>query len=440
MRQPRSSSDRTAGSARGGRRETADRRTGPAGRDGKAARAPEDDAAGKGDAPAGKTRRRRRRFRLSPLVLANILFGLLLLGYGGAWVVTARGMQSGLEAWVAQQRAAGVDVTYGPAEIGGFPLKVTATVEDMRAQATPENGGWTWSTPRIRFEVAPWNPSKLTVHLHAAPHQVTVPTRGRTLRFSGLAGEATLTMALRFDGPPDGVGLTVRDAVVESPAWPEGPVTLAALDVAYTANQQKGFFDDAVPEEVSQSLTGRLEGLHLPAGPEGPFAATVQTAGLDADVMGPLDLTEPLETALRSWKAEDGRLRVNSLFVEWAPLTMDAGGSLALDMALQPEGTLRTRVSGFLQTIDGLAREGVMRGRDATMAKVVLGTMSRPGPEGEPVLEIPVVLRDGMLWAGPIALMPLPRMPWGPPPGSLGDAGVRPGFTIDRDGAVIPNE
>jgi hypothetical protein len=120
-------------------------------------------------------------------------------------------------------------------------------------------------------------------------------------------------------------------------------------------------------------------------------------------------------------------------------MRLAAAGSLRLDEAMQPEGTLNARISGFMRAIDTLHEQALVRGRDATMAKVLLGGMARPAPDGTRRLEVALVVRDSALWAGPVQLMALPRLPWGPPPGSLGAEGLRPGFSIDRQGNVVPN-
>jgi len=365
--------------------------------------------------------------------------GLILVTYGGLWAFTGLMTKRGLEAWVAQQRAEGIDVAHGPASLGGFPLAVNVTISDVTAQATPERGGWTWSSPLVRLEVAPWNPSNLRVLFHLAPQNLALPQTGQPLRLSGQAERAELTVRLDLHGgPPKAVGLIVNNAVVESPSWPKQPAALTDLALDF-APVESGFFGSA-PEETSYTLSGTLTGLHLPPALRGPLAPDITSAQVDAIIVGEVPMDRPLEEAMRTWSNADGRVQVNRLSVNWAPLALETAGSLSLDTALQPEGTMNARVSGFMATIDGLQTQGMMRGRDATMAKVLLGTMARPGPNGDPQLEIPVVVRDSAVWAGPVALLPLPRMPWGPPAGSLGAAGLRPGLSIDRDGNVVPNQ
>jgi hypothetical protein len=383
-----------------------------------------------------KRRKKKRRRRRSPLPFVMVMLVLLPILHGGYWFYTARTLKQSLEGWAAAQRAQGLTVTHAEPEMTGFPLAVTATVRDISARASPERGGWTWSTALVRVTLSPWRPTEPRLVLHEAPHALTVIKNGIPISLTARAAEAVIDMTLDFSGGlPRAVRATVRDAVAESPAWPEGPVTLATLRLDY---ERPGLFA-AASDAAAHTLSADLTGLRLPPALHGPFAAEVSAARLDAALLGPLKPGQPLEEALRAWRDEDGRLRIDRLSVNWPPLALDSSGTLRLDTALQPEGALTTRVSGFMPVIDGLARQGLLRGRDATMAKVLLGTMARPGPDGTPMLSVPVVVRDGAVWAGPVAVLPLPRLPWGPPAGSLGASGLRPGFEIDREGRIVPN-
>ncbi|MBB4312791.1 DUF2125 domain-containing protein [Roseospira marina] len=368
--------------------------------------------------------------------MAVLLLGILMLAYGTAWLYTGLMVKRGLEGWVAQQRAQGLDVTYETARVGGFPLAVSATLSDVSAQASPDRGGWSWRTPTLRVDVAPWAPADVRFVLHLAPHEVVVPRPGGPLRLSARADEAEATVTLDRSGPPDALHVMIRDAVIDSPAWPNDPATLDALNLDY---DHVGVFDLA-PADASDTVTASLSGLHLPAALHGPFSSDLADAAVDATVMGPLPRDRSLDEALRAWTDADGALRLNRLAVTWDPLSLESSGTLKLDTALQPEGAMNARISGFMPAIDALQRQGLVRGRDATMAKVLLGTMARRGPDGTPRLDVPVVVRNGALWAGPVKMMPLPRMPWGPPEGSLGAVGVRPGFNVDREGSVVPRE
>lgn len=388
-------------------------------------------------APTAKRKKKKRRRRRSPVLMIVLLALLLPLLHGGYWVYTGRLLRDSLEGWIAQQRAQGIAVTHAPIVLSGFPLAVTATVADISMQAGPDRGGWSWSTPLIRLKIAPWRPAEVHVALDEAPHSLTLPQNGTPLRLTGQAAEAEVVMTLDFsDEPPRTIRATVRDALIESPAWQTETAALTALDVDYA---RPGLFEGGA-DAPTHTVRATLTSLRLPSVVRGPFAPEITDARLEAAVLGPLKTDRPMEDALRDWRNEDGRLLLDRLTVNWAPLALDSSGSLVLDSAMQPEGAISARISGFMTAIDSLAAQGLIRGRDATMAKVLLSTMASPNPGGEPVLDLPVVVRNGAVWAGPIALMPLPRLPWGPPPGSLGAAGVRPGFEIDRDGRMIPNE
>jgi hypothetical protein len=110
----------------------------------------------------------------------------------------------------------------------------------------------------------------------------------------------------------------------------------------------------------------------------------------------------------------------------------DATGTVALDGRMQPVGAFTARIQGFFEAVEALRARGLIRGRDASMAKLVLGAMARPAPGGgPPVLSLPVTLQDRVLYAGPVALVRLPELRWpGQPPTPAGAPGD------DRAGAA----
>ncbi|MEQ9449282.1 MAG: DUF2125 domain-containing protein, partial [Rhodospirillaceae bacterium] len=121
----------------------------------------------------------------------------------------------------------------------------------------------------------------------------------------------------------------------------------------------------------------------------------------------------PSRATLEAWQADAGTLEVDALNLEWAPLSLMASGTMALDGSLQPVGAFNARFQGFFHALDALAEQGVVRSRDASMARVVLGLLTRTPPHGgPPELSLPMTLQDGKLFAGPVELMSVPTLRW----------------------------
>ena len=74
------------------------------------------------------------------------------------------------------------------------------------------------------------------------------------------------------------------------------------------------------------------------------------------------------------------------------------------------------KVEGLFAAIDALRDRDMIRSRDAAMAKVMLGVLSRPGEKGgAPSISLPVSIQGQKLFAGPVPLMDVPPIEWPQP-------------------------
>jgi|GEM_PF-1228658 len=381
------------------------------------------------------TRPRRKQRRSSMPTSAGVALMAMMLagGYGAYWMVVANMVQGGIESWVAAQQAEGLEVSFRSARVGGFPGVVTATLRAVSAQAGVAQGGWTWSTRSMAVEVNPLTPFALTVDMGLAPHAIRIPVGTNDVALTASADIARLRVETTRAGVRT-ADLTLEGARLGADALAGDGYSLDALTARYDADGPA----EPTAEDTTHRLSATLTGLTMPAAARLPLGPAIPSAQVEARVLGPLRLDRPADSALSAWRDGDGVLLVDTLVMDWPPLSLQANGRVFLDDALQPDATLRARMTGFVSAVNALQAERLIRGADATMAKVLLAGLSRPGPDGDPVLELPLVVRDDLLRVGPIALLPMPRLPWGPPRGSLGDIGIRPGFSVDREGNVVP--
>ena len=93
---------------------------------------------------------------------------------------------------------------------------------------------------------------------------------------------------------------------------------------------------------------------------------------------------------------------------------MRAGGTFALDEAMQPVGAITTKVRGFFETLDTLHRAGQIRSRDAARVRMVLGVLAKKQKYGgPPTINLPLSIQGRKIYAGPMGLMDIPAIKWG---------------------------
>src|SRR3546814_5004243 len=87
---------------------------------------------------------------------------------------------------------------------------------------------------------------------------------------------------------------------------------------------------------------------------------------------------------------------------------LQAEGELRLDQALRPEGQFDSRLKGAGEIIDRLTATGKLKPEAAFAARLAVAALRRPDTAtGETVLSAPISPRQGMLYLGPIPLVPI---------------------------------
>jgi len=85
---------------------------------------------------------------------------------------------------------------------------------------------------------------------------------------------------------------------------------------------------------------------------------------------------------------------------------------VTLDEALQPLGALTIRAQGLADTIDLLARDGLIDAQAAKTGGIMAKGLAKPDAEGNPTVSVSLSLQQGYLWLGPIKLTRLPTAAW----------------------------
>jgi hypothetical protein len=143
-----------------------------------------------------------------------------------------------------------------------------------------------------------------------------------------------------------------------------------------------------------------------------PLGDRVGTLGLSGEVLGRLP-SGPAAEALARWRDAGGTVEVERLEVDHGPLSLNASGTVALDAALQPVGAFTARIRGFVETVELLRKKGVVRGRDAVTAQLILGALAKKPDDGGPaILSLPLSVQDRRLYVGPVAITRIPPVRW----------------------------
>ncbi len=343
------------------------------------------------------------------VALAALPIGLLV-GDVLYWRYTTQQLEYGFTAWVAQRRATGWTVQFGPPTIGGWPSAATLTASGVKLTGgAPEiPGGLSWSADRVTLRVALLHPGSLEVT--PAGSQGIRLADGPDIPFT--ADQMHLAVPLQQDRPPAGATLTASNLQADVPV---GSGTTSALTIAALRGQAKQ--DPAAGQgEPALTLSLGANSLTLPPATRWPLGPRIESLSLDGAVEGPLPHTGGLTAGATAWRDGGGSVEIKRLALHWGTLDLTGTATLALDPQLQPMGAGSAKVTGYAETLDALAANGALSRSAAIAAKAVLSLLARPQEEGQPdEVEVPLTLQYRTLSMRQVPLVRLPELDWPAP-------------------------
>jgi hypothetical protein len=271
--------------------------------------------------------------------------------------------------------------------MGGYPFGLTARIEQPKVVAP---NGWRWRGPPLEGEAALWDP--FTIDLSFPGRHVIARAKRKA---EVTAAEARAQVLLSPGGR-----LRQATAALSTLTYSQkkiGKIAAEALRV-----QVRDLSDQEDGTGPSIGYQAEVTGVVLPKRARIPLDQRIERASLEAVLVGAIP-AGPRREALHRWRAAGGKLEIAALTLVWGELALSGQGTLVLDQALRPEGRISARVRGLPKTLDRLADAGVIKRNVATTIKFGLLALAGAGSNGEMV--VPVTLRDGSLYLGPVRLL-----------------------------------
>lgn len=346
-------------------------------------------------------------------LLGLVGFAIFSVAYTGYWFYVASAFREGLPAWIERLAGNGATLAYRQLEIAGYPFQFRLIFHEplLDAPTFPALGGkpLRWSGARAMAMMAPWNFNSFTIDL-AGSHRIDWPADRRTRTANLSAEEFTIRTGMHDDGLPDEARFDVTRLLIT-----EGSANSDPLWVANAAkiNLKRLFPEGDAANKPTFSLDFQIEDARIPPG-DFPLGRDVARLVGAANIVGTLSDPTSIE-ALSAWRDAGGIVEFTLNEGKYGPLTAEGNGTAALDDALQPITAGTAKVEGLFPAIAALRDRDLIRSRDAAMAKVILGVMSRPNDKGVPTISLPFSIQSQKLFVGPVPLMDVPPIQWPQP-------------------------
>ena len=332
-----------------------------------------------------------RTRRLLP-ILALALPAAFIIAYSAWWYWLAERWPAALARWTDSLAARGWHVETGAVSVSGWPGPLRIALAQPKASDT---AGDSWEGPPIALVVSPFAPLAPRM---AAPGSHKVALAGRPaaeITTASLEGQVAV-----WDGAPvsgwltakttAGLGLTADGLMIE------------VRRLAPPADGQTG---------AVLAATVELDRLTMPATPRLPFDRTLSSAHLALRLRGMVP-PGPLREALAAWRDAGGAVELDSLDLNWPPLTAAGSATVALDTNLQPEMAGGFTLRGAGQAIDRAGEAGMIDPSAAIVAKLALGLAATKAGDGQPEVKVGISIQDRILSIGPVQLGLIPEVIW----------------------------
>ncbi|MFN3077126.1 MAG: DUF2125 domain-containing protein [Alphaproteobacteria bacterium] len=343
---------------------------------------------------------------LRPLGVMFLALFLPSSVYAAYWVYAGSKVRTQIEKWSQARREEGYQVGYDRIDIKGFPLHLDIRIEKPVFRFPEARGGWSWQTAALDARLSPLNPRAATISANS-PQTFHPPANIETGITTLTATTATAGLVFQDNGSPATVHVEF------------GSVRLAGLASggevrARHLKADADWFSPDSPDPANRTMILAAEGrdMDLPPSLGLPLGPRIEAFALQAEVHGRI-AGEDITQALSDWRQAGGTVDVPNLLVHWPPVRMHTNGTLALDDQLQPIGAFTAGFQGFFEAVGSFVKQGIIRPRDASMAKVVLGMLAKtPSGGGVSTVSMPMTLQNRTLYAGPVALIHLPDVRW----------------------------
>jgi hypothetical protein len=362
---------------------------------------------------------RRRRWLIATPLIVVIVLGI---AWSGFWYWAASQAETRINAWQAQQAAAGRVFTCGKQTVGGYPFRIEARCADVRVELKDTQPPLALKLKEILVVSQVWDP-KLFIAEFTGPlsasnaGQAPYATAAWTLAQASVRGTPD---------QPDRASIVADDLKLTDAS---GQSLFDAKHAEFHARVQFGSW----PHNPAIDLATNLKSASAPG--MSPYARDPLDADIVAVLYGMKDfVVKPLPALLREWQGRGGRFEIQSARIAQGEALATATGTLGLTQAGRLDGTLQLNAVGLEKLLPAIAQQkGVTLSLDRAapalnaLDRAVPGLGARLAPQtqnlatgllaflGKPVeiegkrgVSMPVRFSDGNTTLGPIPVGQVP--------------------------------
>jgi hypothetical protein len=347
-------------------------------------------------------------FRRKIVAIPLTIVAIILAFWSAAWFFVSARAADSVEKWFQQEAQRGRAWDCNSRGTSGFPFKLIYRCEGAALLATSHAGKIDATLKKIEASYNPLDPRSVQIRAEGPISISQLSAQSRNLQGQW----EDLTLALNISGFNAGsltIGISGRNLQLRHKIQdqPEELLDIARFNGVATprtnGQNTRTVRIEINARDVSTALLERMLGLKSIAELEGILEIENAQSLAGADNI----------QRLRNWRDARGQLQIEKFRVNGGRLALEADGRLQIDNAGYPAGNVSARAAGATALLQhmGMARSNA--GNPGLLGRMFRGPGSEPPADSAPgrMIPLPLVLRDGFVWLGPVKTpAALPRL------------------------------
>lgn len=328
------------------------------------------------------------------------LLGVILIAaaaWSGYWFVGASGARFAFEQWFKDRRAEGWAAEYADLAVQGFPNRFDTNLTDVTL-ADPETG-LAWDAPFLQIFALSYQPNHI-IAVWPNTQRIATPLAKYDLASTDMRA-SLVTQATRLL-PLERLSLTA-DTLQILEDGQNDPSRINSLRLAADrlptsdSTYRLGFFADGF--EPASNWREQID-----AADRLPDALDALSADMTVEFDKPWDLD-----AIQTARPQPRKIELRLAQARWGQLELQAAGQVAIDVSGQPEGVLTIKAQNWREILQLAVQSGTIPQGLSDTLDDGLSLLSQLA--GNPkTLDIPLGLRGGSIWLGPVPIGPAPQI------------------------------
>jgi hypothetical protein len=317
---------------------------------------------------------------------------VLALLWSAGWLYATSRAEGVINAWIEREARDGRNYLCEDRSIGGFPFRIEVRCRGVTAQLRDPGGVVVLKTQQLTAVAQVYRPDLIIAEV-SGPMTIALPGADDELVVQWRLLQASLR-----GRPRDLRRLSiVADApeVRAAGAANDRPLAQAARFEAHVRRNEQSPADKPVFD-----LAARTSNATVALAPG--LADRAFNAEAIAVLRGMHDFSpRPFKARLRDWQAQGGRLEIVNVRLEQGDSLATAKGEVGLSGQGRLDGRVNLLLAGLEHLIGPLlGNENASRSRAGILSGLSL--LGRAELEGKRAVAVPLILRDGRVYLGPV--------------------------------------